>query len=306
MEILLAANSKYFLQTSALIYSIFENNPGTHICVHLFYSDISPAELARLEQLAAHFGGRLLSYYCSNERISGLVTTALYPYEIYYRLLAIDMLPKELKTILYLDVDMIVKGSLLELYDTNLDGYAFAACNDIYSELSTSQPDALILLGIPSDFKYINSGMLLLNLDYLREHHAAADLLAYIQNSSKSNGLPDQDALNKLFFSNIKYVPYERYNCPPMLYYREPDSGLLVSYPVMAAYRQSQKPFPPEWDNAIAEYYNHAVIVHFAGTRKPWLEYISDLEAVQVFAACYYEYANKAVDFYTGVSSSTH
>ena len=58
-------------------------------------------------------------------------TVKRYPAEIYYRLFAHEMLPESLERILYLDVDIIVKGSINELYNTEFNGNMIIATTHI-------------------------------------------------------------------------------------------------------------------------------------------------------------------------------
>ena len=45
----------------------------------------------------------------------------------YYRLLISDLLPENIHKAIYLDCDIVINGSLQELWDMKLDGYALAA-----------------------------------------------------------------------------------------------------------------------------------------------------------------------------------
>jgi lipopolysaccharide biosynthesis glycosyltransferase len=46
---------------------------------------------------------------------------------MYYRLLAYKFLPPDLERILYLDPDILVINPIRELYETDIDGYLYAA-----------------------------------------------------------------------------------------------------------------------------------------------------------------------------------
>lgn len=210
-------------------------------------------------------------------------TTSVYPKEIYYRIFAVNMLPSSLKKILYLDVDMIVKASLEELYETNLEGYAFAACEDIYGTLSGAEAICLKRTQIAPGYHYVNSGMLLLNLDYLRKDCAVEKLAAYIKNAGEDISTPDQDALNAVYYSKIKYVPWEKYNCVPLTYAMDEESGKLFTYRELNDLIDNKGIEIWERINVTPQYYDNAIIVHYAGTRKPWAEEQGDPYAVAVF-----------------------
>jgi lipopolysaccharide biosynthesis glycosyltransferase len=57
--------------------------------------------------------------------VSGHITLAAYA-----RIFLSDILPASWSKVLYLDCDLIVRRSLLELWSTELDGYAIAAVRE--------------------------------------------------------------------------------------------------------------------------------------------------------------------------------
>ena len=107
--------------------------------------------------------------------------TSYTPYAL-LRLLAckISCLPKK---ILYLDTDTVINKDISELWNTDIENYELAAALDYYGK---------IFMG----YKYVNTGVLLLNLDMIKTtglFDRAIDLL-----NRKKIFLPDQTALNRL------------------------------------------------------------------------------------------------------------
>lgn len=299
MDILLAANKKVFAPVLTLVYSIFESNPKEDITIWMCHADFEKKEIFLLEKVIGHFGGKLQLLYMRTEMFESL-EAGTWPKEIYFRILALEMLPLDLDRILYLDVDMIVKGSLKELYHTELQGFAFAACEDIHGKLtvlaakeegsSEIQYEGVLYenvkktLGIPSDGIYVNSGMILFNLDFFREHHGVQKLLHYIKEELKEYKFPDQDALNVVFCSQIKCLPWEKYNCVPMLYCYQEKNGKKELMNYWELMHRKEKEISMD---DILEIFHHAAIIHFAGKRKPWEEGRCDYQAVAIFEVCY-------------------
>lgn len=107
--------------------------------------------------------------------------TSYTPYAL-LRLLAckISSLPKK---ILYLDTDTVINKDISGLWNTDIENYEFAAVLDYYGK---------IFMG----YKYVNTGVLLLNLDMINKtglFDRSIDLL-----NKKKIFLPDQTALNRL------------------------------------------------------------------------------------------------------------
>ena len=94
--------------------------------------------------------------------------------------LLIDEIPNIPDKILYLDIDMMAAKDIAELYNTNIKEYEYAAVKEKYGS-KIIRPD------------YINAGMLLLNLNKIKE----TGLLEKARALIKKRKLPfaDQDAI---------------------------------------------------------------------------------------------------------------
>ncbi len=91
----------------------------------------------------------------------------------------VDELPDK---ILYLDTDTLVLSSLENLFGTNIDDYEMAMCKDYFGK---------IFIG----FNYCNSGVILMNMQKIRENHLLEQVRALC--IKKNYFLADQTALNK-------------------------------------------------------------------------------------------------------------
>lgn len=88
--------------------------------------------IENLELLSKHYNANIHIIHVNNDtfkdcpiRVGDYVSIAAY-----YRLIAADILPKNLDRILYLDCDMIINGNIKELYDHDINEYAFGAVID--------------------------------------------------------------------------------------------------------------------------------------------------------------------------------
>ena len=102
------------------------------------------------------------------------------------RLAVHELLPEEMRA-LWLDVDTIVRTDIGRLLDMNLDGYYMAAAEE---PIRSRDP-----------FVYYNSGVMLMNLEKLRD--GMADALIGLVNTRRMR-FPDQDAINLLCQTKIK------------------------------------------------------------------------------------------------------
>jgi lipopolysaccharide biosynthesis glycosyltransferase len=225
---------------------LFDNNKDCKAVVHVLHSALEEKDLSVLDKIIKSYGGELFSYKVDASCDSGtMVKKTRLPKEAYYRLLCMDYLPNNLDRVLYLDCDIIVNGSLKTLYNADLTGYMFAAADDYVEVIGkasepTRQQRAVIDRYIPKACKYANSGVLLMNLEYLRKAVTTDEIIAMIEEFGDLLVFHDQDLLNYVFYEHILHVDYRLYNYFPVYY----NWGELT-------------PGKP-------------VIIHFAGVFKPW------------------------------------
>ncbi len=102
--------------------------------------------------------------------------------------------------ILYLDGDIICRRDISDFYHQDIDGYEFAGVLDHYGKWFFHQN--------PFRMDYINSGVLLLNMERIRETHLFEKCRERCR--SKKMFMPDQSSLNKL--AERKKICNKRYN----------------------------------------------------------------------------------------------
>ena len=132
---------------------------------------------------------------------------------IYFRLFIPAMFPQYDKGI-YLDSDIVVTGDLSELYNTDIGDNYIGACQD--KSVVDVEPLALYMekaVGV-SRYKYINSGILLMNLKELRERKLDQHFLELLNTYHFDSIAPDQDYLNALCRDKIYYLD-EKWDAMP-------------------------------------------------------------------------------------------
>jgi lipopolysaccharide biosynthesis glycosyltransferase len=172
----------------------------------------------------------------------------------YYRLLIPELLPKNLKKVIYLDSDLIVRGDLEDLWQIDLEENYVLAAQDIWIRF-ISAPEGLLNykeLGMASGSKYFNSGVLVINLEKWRMDKIAIKAIQYIKENSKYIRYHDQDVLNAILGGKWGELD-PRWNC----------QNTIRSY---SSWKES--PFSEEiYDNLIHDPY----IIHYVTRLKPWI-----------------------------------
>jgi len=242
MHVACIADGSYWRHAGAMLHSLLSHNRD--VTLHVLHGAGAPAaERERLRQVAAAFGAPL---HFLQAPAGARSTSPHFPDSVWYRIYLPELLP-QLDRILYLDCDLVVLGSLRELWDTDISGHVLAAVTNPLPRPLQDYPTAQ--LGLPPD-AYFNSGVLLLNLQRLRRENARERLLEYAR-QHPDNACPDQDALNALFHTD-RLALHPRWN------FQVPLTDL----------KPEHTPLPAEQVQAAAA---APAIVHFSGPFKPWL-----------------------------------
>lgn len=244
MNILFSINAKFVPLTKICIQSIlrFDSN----IDFYIFHHDLTEENK---QDLQGSFTSCTFHFMRIDEKIfEGFPISSRYPLEIYYRLFASSILPDNLNRILYLDVDIVAIRSLKELYTMNFDGNAYIACSHVNENMTHMNAKRL---GLKKDVPYINTGVLLMNLQLLRTIWDKNAILNYVNANKKKLVLFDQDILTALYGNRTKIIDYKKYNL---------SERMLNIYNL----RNPQNRIDLDWVK------KNSVIIHYCGRMKPW------------------------------------
>lgn len=295
ISIMIVTNSNYFRTTLTMLLSLFQSNRYNIINVYMLYGNLQQSEIDTLQNYSKDYPGKtIIPIYVNPELSKHLMPKNEFPIEIYYRILGIDLLPRELNKVLYLDVDLIVKKSIRKLYDIDISGYAFGACEDIFGQINGLDIENHKRLSIPADYKYFNSGVLLMNLEYLRQNGQVNCILQNIFDNFERYYYVDQDVLNELYQDNFKYLDWSLYNCTPSIYYLDQKAiseGSLhfLSYDEILGLINSNQFDISRYLNLTSQIYENAFIIHYVGNSKPWRSDRKESKAYEIFDKCFYE-----------------
>lgn len=247
ISLLTTLDHRYLPQLQILLTSLQVNNPGETFSLYLLHSGIPEEALSGVRQQCDAYG---YSFYpiCVDERLfKNAPVSRQYPKEMYYRLLAPQLLPPELDRVLYLDPDILVINPLRPLWETELNGNLFAAAAHTgKTELANSVNK--LRLGTEQD--YYNSGVLLMDLNLGRREIRPQVLFDYVAQHRKELVLPDQDVLNALYSKQILPLEDVQWNYDARNY-----SNYLLRSGGVCDIRWVME---------------HTAILHFCGKEKPW------------------------------------
>ena len=247
MNILFTINRGYLEHLEDCIRSIVRFASDDGYDIYIMYSDLQSEDEIQLGALADE-NVRLHFVYVDPVKEFDFPETDRYPIEIYYRIFASFLLPDTLERILYLDADTLVINPLTELYHMEFNGNYILACTHIRKALNKINQ---IRLGVKDERPYINSGIMLMNLEELRKQQSIHEVTDYVKKHKNVLALPDQDIITALYGDKIGLLDTMRYN---------------LSDRMLAIYNAdtSHKKIDLEWVR------KNSVIIHYYGKQKPW------------------------------------
>ena len=236
IPIFFSVNDAYAPYLAVALNSIRNNaSPHYDYRIHILSDDLSRKNRKKLGRFS---GGnfsvsfipltRRLRRYGVAPRLKKHRFSAFASLTIYFRLFIPELFPQYDKAI-YLDSDIVVPGDISRLWETPLGDSLVGACAD-YSIRPIPQFLRYIEEYVGVDPRtYVNSGVLLMNLDRLRKEDMAGRFLSWMEKYNFATVAPDQDYLNALCAGSILYLdpswdtmPSEcapRIDCPQIIHF---------------------------------------------------------------------------------------
>ena len=202
MNVMYASDDNYAWLMGISMISLFENNKATNeICVYLLADKISIENLTLLRDIANEYGRELVIVDVNDLILPSSLYNSTYPKSAYSRLFAYNLLPNKVEKVIYLDCDIIVVGSLEDLYNRELNDNAFLAVQDFLSNGYKRK------IGLKKKDTYINTGVMVLNLKKFRELPITQRIASFLDKFSAAICHADQDIFNGIFQGEFSVLP---------------------------------------------------------------------------------------------------
>lgn len=240
MNIVVCADNRYILPCRVMLTSLCMHNEE-RMTIYLLHSEITKENMELIRKTVSGYGHVLKPCQVSEGMFEGAPLLPYISKTTYYRLLCAQLLPESAERALYLDVDLLVRGSVSAFYHSDFEGKLIIGIRDAWADEFWLK--RLGLKGSPP--LYINGGVLLLNLTLLRERMDLSEAMKILENLPTKLLFPDQDIINLYFQGEIK-CGEENYN--------------------------TQVPCVSAVDGYLKQFYpcDTPCILHFIGPEKPW------------------------------------
>lgn len=224
------------------IGSLLAIDHGQRVRIHIL-SDTFPETLKSKFSTFVRNRNADIEFHLVSDDFTQDLKLGVWTKHAWYRICLPHILPHTQK-ILYVDVDIAFANSLKNLFEINLNGYSMAACMDV----KTMDKDVYGRLNLPSEYRYICSGVLMMNLEYMRENHTKERILDFARNNFERLQSPDQDSINVVCHETILQLP--------------------LNYGVMDAFYRNDD-FIRVYRKELVDASINPIIIHYAGC-PPW------------------------------------
>ena len=199
-----------------------------------------------------------------------------YPISAYYRLLLAKLIP-DIKRIIYLDGDTLVFTDLTKMINLDMkNNIILGFVDDDYKKAK--------IFGIKT-YKYITSGVLLIDLEKMRKENISQKFFDFIRNNKKKLIQEDQTIINIVLHGRIDLLPpkfgvWNFVNIKNVIHHNH--------------YKNKKLGIQAYDDREILEGWRHPSIIHFV-MGKPWRDAL--FKSNKHFHQKWWEYAKKSDEY---------
>lgn len=132
----------------------------------------------------------------NNEMFSDYLTVKTHSYisiPTFYRLKLPTLLPN-VDRVIYFDCDIVINGSLQELFEADLGTCPIAGVKDLNKKMLKKNPT------------YVNAGMLVMDIKNMREQNTESEFLSWTREHINTIKVGDQEIINEVLKGRIKIV----------------------------------------------------------------------------------------------------
>lgn len=267
MNIVYSCNDFYIPQTGISIISLCENNKeAEEITIYFIGKDVSEKNIKTLREITEKYNRKFV--YIDFESIAydlkisaiGRHIETIYAKVFFSRI-------NDLNKIIYLDSDIIINGSLLPLWNEELEDCYLGAVQTFCTEKSQ--------LGIDEVTPFFNDGMAIINVDYCRKNNLIEKVFNVLDEYNGNPPVLSEGVLNKVCQGHVKFISL-KWNCMAgILYHARLNLKTVVQ--ILNQYTGED----------IEQSVNEPVVIHYLSSfyNRPWFE-----PCTHPYRECYYKY----------------
>lgn len=258
MNIVYSASDLYSSLAGISLTSLLMNNMDVEdIDIIILDNKISTENKEKMTMTAEKFGRNIRFVPLAESLKKAKINIQKWNISTFGRLFEASSLP-DLDKVIHIDCDTIVNGSLKSIWDIDMSHAVVAGAPDCLSDAYRSN------IGLNPDSTYINAGVIVLNLERIRELNLEDKFFQYIDKKQKMLTYVDQEVLNACIPENEKIELQLCYNSYTILHY--------LTYKQLMKIRHAEHAFS-EFNYEEAR--RSPVVLHYTGCflegTRPWI-----------------------------------
>lgn len=242
-SVVFATDENYIQHLSVALVSLFINNDDCKFDIYIICSGMSEENFAKLQSIGDKYQATIKQIVVNDEVFDTLVTNHHFTKANYYRLLIPNFIQED--KVLYLDADIVVNGSIKNLFSIDLeDKYIAAVLNPGFQRHQE--------LKMNLDSEYFNSGVMLINNKLWKMHSITDKVIKFVDDNQSVIQFVDQCGLNAIVNGNWIKIPL-KFNQQAVIFEKD--------------FKEKYSCFS---DDELNEAKENPVIIHYTGSSKPW------------------------------------
>ncbi|HGY5077679.1 MULTISPECIES: glycosyltransferase [Citrobacter] len=204
LNIAWGVDQNFMFGAAVSMSSVLLHNQDISIHFHLFTDYIDLDYRQRLEKLAKQFSSNITVYVMNAEGLKVLPCGNAWSHATYFRFIAFEYLSEKIDSLLYIDADVVCKGSLIDLTNIKFGHHVAAVIQDV----DDSRSYAATRLNVPEfNEQYFNAGVVFANLKEWKEQQFFSKAFSTLLDKTKKFAFLDQDVLNIMFLGKTIFLP---------------------------------------------------------------------------------------------------
>ncbi|PAD87939.1 hypothetical protein CHH55_10190 [Niallia circulans] len=203
INIVFSVDNNYIEHFVVSLISLLENNlENTKLNIIVIDGGIEKKTQGFLSELADKYNAILSFEKINNDMLNGVNLEGHISEATYYRIMIPELFPENIKKVIYLDSDVLVRKDIMELWDTEIG-------DSVIGAIKLNEYNGYDKIDIPKDAPYFNAGVLVINLDKWREEQITRKAFEYIKRHPEKLIAHDQSILNYLLYDKWHQVDYK-------------------------------------------------------------------------------------------------
>lgn len=196
-----SVSDNYSQHLAVVLASVLVNNPRSCFVFHVLHRNIAEENQVRIRQLKQMYLNCEIKFHFVDssvfEKFPIPKELEHITMETYFRY-ALPVLLKDEKRTIYTDVDILCLGDIRPLWEIDLGGNVIGAVSEGNEGAFKKK-----LLGLEGDAPYFNAGVLVMDLEVMRNESCTDLLMENTVKYAKIIAWPDQDIINITFRDRI-------------------------------------------------------------------------------------------------------